>query len=63
MTMTILGDKKQINPKKSCLKSHYKALNSGTEDKFEAWLMTIEDRWTDEILDCLKGNFPDWRGQ
>lgn len=63
MTMTILGDQKQINPKKSWLKSHYKALNSGTEDKFEAWLMTIEDRWTDEILDCLKGNFPDWRGQ
>lgn len=63
MTMTILGDKKQINPKKSGLKLQYKALSSGTEDKFEAWIMTIEDRWTDEILDCLKGNFPDWRGQ
>ncbi|HEY9614844.1 hypothetical protein [Allocoleopsis sp.] len=62
MTMTILGDKKQINQKKSGLKLHYKALSSRTEDKFEAWIMTIEDRWTDEILDCLKGNFPDWRG-
>jgi hypothetical protein len=62
MTMTILENKKQTNPKKSGLKLQYKALSSGTEDKFEAWIMTIEDRWTDEILDCLKGNFPDWRG-
>lgn len=62
MTMTIVGNKKEISPKKYWLKSRYKALNLGTEDKFEAWIMTIEDRWTDEILDCLKGNFPDWRG-
>lgn len=62
MTTTLVGNPKEANQKRTWLKLQYKALNAGTEDKFEAWLMKIEDRWTDEILDCLKGNFPDWRG-
>ncbi len=62
MTTTLVGNPKEAHQKRTWLKLQYKALNAGTEDKFEAWLMKIEDRWTDEILDCLKGNFPDWRG-
>ena len=62
MTTTLLKNRKEANQKKFWLKLQYKALSAGTEEKFEAWIMTIEDHWTDEILDCLKGNFPDWRG-
>jgi hypothetical protein len=54
---TLLGERDKVS-----LKSQYKALSSGTEDKFEAWLMTIEDQWTAEIAACLQGKFPDWRG-
>lgn len=63
MTISLLSYRHTVNQKKVFLNLQYKALKSGTYDKFETWIMTIEDRWTDEILDCLKGNFPDWRGQ
>lgn len=46
---------------KVALKLRYSALKSGNEDKFEAWLMTIEERWLEEIAACLQGKFPDWR--
>lgn len=49
------------NCAKVTLKLRYKALKSGNEDKFEAWLTTVEDRWLAEIADCLQGKFPDWR--
>lgn len=61
MTSSILTSSKKVTPKKDWLKLQYRSLKSGTYDKFEAWIMTIEDRWTDEIADCLRGNFPDWR--
>lgn len=62
MTISLLKDKHPCNWNKASLRSIYKALQSGTEDKFEAWLMTIEEQWTDEIAVCLQGKFPDWRG-
>jgi gas vesicle protein len=62
MTISLSKDKQLYSWDKSSLKSKYKALQSGTEDKFEAWLMTIEEHWTDEIAACLQGKFPDWRG-
>lgn len=63
MTISVLADSKEINHKKVALKLQYQALQSGTQDKFEAWITTIEDRWTDEIEACLQGKFPDWRGE
>jgi hypothetical protein len=61
MNKSFLANSQIVNPKKDWLKLKYRALKSGTYDKFEAWIMTIEDRWTDEISDCLQGKFPDWR--
>ncbi|GAB4206067.1 MAG: hypothetical protein Fur006_62830 [Coleofasciculaceae cyanobacterium] len=61
MNKSFLTNPQIVNPKKDWLKLRYRALQSGTYDKFEAWIMTIEDRWADEIADCLQGKFPDWR--
>ncbi len=63
MTISILADSKRTNQKKVALKLQYQALKSGTEDKFEEWITTIEDRWAEEIEACLQGKFPDWRGE
>jgi hypothetical protein len=63
MTISVLADSKKINHKKVDLKLQYKTLKSATEDKFEAWITTIEDRWAEEIEACLQGKFPDWRGE
>lgn len=54
-------DDKAVNCKKSSLKLQYKALKSPTDDKFEAWLMVVEECWLQEIQDCLQDKFPDWR--
>jgi len=61
MATSVFANTKTDNPSKVLLKLQYKALKSRTEDKFEAWIMTIEDRWTNEIAACLQGKFPDWR--
>ncbi|MBE9125672.1 MULTISPECIES: hypothetical protein [unclassified Coleofasciculus] len=47
---------------KVLLKSQYRTLGLVTEDKFETWLMTLEERWASEVVACLQGKFPDWRG-
>ena len=46
---------------KILLKLQYQALATGNDDKFEDWMLIIEDQWLEEIAACLKGNFPDWR--
>jgi hypothetical protein len=61
MTESFIGKTKVVNPNKVLLKLQYKTLKSGTEDKFEAWIMAIEDRWFEEIEACLQGKFPNWR--
>ncbi len=61
MNKSGLSNRQAINQNKGLLKSQYKALKLMTDEKFEAWLMTIEDRWADEIAACLQGKFPDWR--
>jgi hypothetical protein len=63
MTTSLLENHQIINPNKILLKLQYKSLDSKTEDKFEEWIMEIEDCWTEEIAACLQGNFPDWRGE
>ena len=61
MNVTLSKHNQLSNCAKVTLKLRYKALKSGNEDKFEAWLKTVEDRWLEEIADCLQGKFPDWR--
>ncbi len=61
MNGSVLSKNNSVSQKKVLLKLQYKSLKSKTEDKFEAWIMNIEDRWAEEILDCLQGKFPDWR--
>jgi hypothetical protein len=63
MTSSVLANRQIVNPNKLLLKLQYKTLGLKTEDKFEEWLMQIEDRWTEEIAACLQGKFPDWRGE
>jgi len=52
---------KLTQTQKAFLKLHYQTVYSATDDKFEAWLMTLEEQWTPEIAACLQGKFPDWR--
>jgi hypothetical protein len=62
MKVSVLPGKKSNYSNKVALKLQYKSLILGREEKkFEDWIMTIEDRWLDEIAACLEGNFPDWR--
>ncbi len=61
MNKSGLSNRQTLNQNKGLFKVQYKALKSMTDEKFEAWLMTIEDRWADEIAACLQGKFPDWR--
>jgi gas vesicle protein len=61
MTASVLANSNVGKSDKISLKLQYKALKSGTEDKFEAWIMTIEDHWSEEIAACIQGKFPDWR--
>ncbi|MEW6491177.1 MAG: hypothetical protein AB1589_01315 [Cyanobacteriota bacterium] len=61
MNSSVLSNCHGVSQKKVLLKLQYKALKSRTEDKFEAWIMNIEERWAQEISDCLQGRFPDWR--
>ncbi|HBE17985.1 MAG TPA: hypothetical protein DEG17_13975 [Cyanobacteria bacterium UBA11149] len=42
-------------------KTQLKSLVSRTDEKFNTWIVTVEDRWLEEIAACLEGNFPDWR--
>lgn len=62
MNTSTLADKPLNYWEQSYLKSQYKTLRTGTEDKFDIWLMSIEERWFKEVSACLEGNFPDWRG-
>ena len=62
MNTSTLADKPLNYWEQSYLKSQYKTLETGTDDKFDAWLMSIEERWFKEVCACLQGNFPDWRG-
>jgi hypothetical protein len=62
MAVSQLADSKAVNQKKVWLKLQYRTLKSGTQEKFEAWIMTVEEHWTEEIAACLQGKFPDWRG-
>lgn len=43
------------------LKLQYSTVYSDTDNKFDAWLVTLEEQWTSEISACLQGQFPDWR--
>jgi len=52
---------KLTHTQKAFLKLQYQTVSSATDDKFEAWLMTLEEQWTPEISACLQGKFPDWR--
>ncbi|MEQ8539439.1 MAG: hypothetical protein RIB93_18550 [Coleofasciculus sp. D1-CHI-01] len=55
---------KLTHTQKALLKLQYQTVHSAhsaTDDKFEAWLMTLEEQWTPEIAACLQGKFPDWR--
>lgn len=61
VTVTKLTAHQSGNSKKSLLQRQYKTLKSGTEDKFEVWIQTVDERWTEEIAACLEGKFPDWR--
>jgi hypothetical protein len=61
MNKSGLSNRQAINQNEGLLKSQDKALKSKTDEKLEAWLMTIEDCWADEIAACLQGKFPDWR--
>lgn len=61
MNGSVLSNGNGVSQKKVLLKLQYKSLKSRTEDKFEAWIMNIEERWAQEISDCLQGKFPDWR--
>lgn len=61
MNKSVLANRQVVNRSKGLLTLQYKALESRTDDKFEAWLMTIEESWADEIAACLQGKFPDWR--
>ena len=62
MAVSQLADKKVVNQNKVWLKLQYRTLKSGTQEKFDAWIMTVEEHWTEEIAACLQGKFPDWRG-
>ncbi|HEY9671678.1 MAG TPA: hypothetical protein V6D11_09560 [Waterburya sp.] len=62
MVVSQLTDNKIVNQNKVWLKLQYRTLKSGTQDKFDAWIMTVEEHWTEEIAACLQGKFPDWRG-
>jgi hypothetical protein len=52
---------KLTQTQKALLKLQYQTVPLATDDKFEAWLMTLEEQWTPEIAACLQGKFPDWR--
>ncbi len=62
MNTSTLADNELNYQYKSSLKSQYKILKAGTEEKLETWLMSIEEHWLEEVFACLQGNFPDWRG-
>lgn len=62
MAVSQLADNKVVNQNKVWLKLKYRTLKSGTQEKFDAWIMTVEEHWTEEIAACLQGKFPDWRG-
>lgn len=62
MPVSQLADNKVVNQNKVRLKLQYRTLKSGTQEKFDAWIMTVEEHWTEEIAACLQGKFPDWRG-
>lgn len=61
MTVSPLRNHQKVNCKKALLKLRCKALALRTDDKLRVWLMTVEERWTEEIVACLQGKFPDWR--
>ncbi len=61
VSLPLSADDKVVNFDKASLKFQYKALESRTDEKFEAWMMTVEDQWLEEIKACLQGKFPDWR--
>ncbi len=61
MAVSQLADSKVVNQNKVWLKLQYKTLKSGTQEKFDAWIMMVEGHWTEEIAACLQDKFPDWR--
>lgn len=52
---------KSNNREQSSKKTQLKPLISQKDEKFNTWIVTVEDRWLEEIAACLEGNFPDWR--
>ncbi|MCA1992003.1 MAG: hypothetical protein LDL41_08140 [Coleofasciculus sp. S288] len=61
MTALPSTDKQPINMEKASLKLKYRALKTRGDDKFEAWIMAVEERWLEEIAACIQGQFPDWQ--
>jgi hypothetical protein len=61
MNGTTLAQTQFNNRDKKSTKLQLRSIRSVTDKKFDAWIMTVEDRWIEEIAACLEGNFPDWR--
>lgn len=61
MNVATLAQTKSNNRNQKSTKIQLKSLKSVTDEKFDNWIMTVEDRWIEEIAACLEGNFPDWR--
>lgn len=61
MNGTTLEQTNSNNRNKRAINSQRISIRSVTDKKFDTWIMTVEDRWIEEIAACLEGNFPDWR--